>query len=210
MERESGPSPERIYLTPANARDENVRRHVARYEFAAQFIPAGSNVLDCACGSGYGTEILARKALAVCGVDRSPEAIAHARGHRRRENTLYLEHGLESLHFREDNIDAVVTLETLEHVPYYDCRLFLDKARRWIKPGGVLIASSPMLRYRDGSPYVTSPYHLNELPRKKLLEMFETCLPGYRIHYYHQIQEAFVPLLQEDTGFLVVVAIRKM
>lgn len=203
-------SPERVYPNSSNATDENIRRHVARYEFAAKVIPAGGSVLDCACGSGYGTRILARKALAVCGVDQSEEAIGYAFEHHAPPNVLYVHHRLETLHYRTGALDAVVTLETLEHVAHYNCRTFLEKVGCWIRPGGVLVASSPMLRYQDGKPFVTSPFHINEMPRKDLLAMVENCLPGYRIHYYHQVQETFVPLLGEDTGFCVVVARRKM
>ena len=58
------------------------RDHTARYEWAAQRIPAGATVLDAACGVGYGCFILARHGLLrVTGVDRSPEALAYARQH---------------------------------------------------------------------------------------------------------------------------------
>lgn len=47
------------------------------------------------------------------------------------------------------------------------------------------------------------------MPRPELLEMFSDCLPGYVIHFYHQKQGAFLPLLDEDTGFCVAVARRR-
>jgi len=206
-------SPERIYPVPGDP-DENVRRHIARYEFAASFIPAGAAVLDCACGSGYGTEILAGQASEVFGVDRSAEAIDYARERHARPNIVYARMPMEELRFPPglsrpaNGLGAVVALETLEHVPRHVCRQFLCEHGAWIEPGGVLVASSPMLRYRDGQPYITSPYHINEMPRAELLAMFEELLPGSQWvkHYYHQEREAFLPLLDEDTGFCVLVA----
>jgi 2-polyprenyl-3-methyl-5-hydroxy-6-metoxy-1,4-benzoquinol methylase len=206
-------SPERIYPVPGDP-DENVRRHIARYEFAAGFIPAGVAALDCACGSGYGTEILATRASEVFGVDRSAEAIGYARERHARPNIVYIRMPMEELRFPPGlsrpagGLGAVVTLETLEHVPLNVAHRFLRDHGRWLIPGGVLVASSPMLRYRDGQPYITSPFHVNEMPKAGLLAMFEELLPGsgWVKHYYRQEQEAFVPLLDEDTGFCVLVA----
>ncbi|CAK9884437.1 MAG: hypothetical protein XXXJIFNMEKO3_00823 [Candidatus Erwinia impunctatus] len=42
-----------------NAYDvENIERHESRYHFAAKHLTAEMLVLDCACGSGYGSDIL--------------------------------------------------------------------------------------------------------------------------------------------------------
>ncbi len=205
-----GDSPERIYVTDANRQDENVRRHLARYEFAARHIPAGARILDCACGSGYGTEILARSVAgsSVMGVDNCYEALTYAKAHHRHWGTYYILAEMCRLYIEEGSLDAVVSLETLEHVSPESCRQFLCSAACWVRPGGVVVASSPMLRYRDGAPYVTSPYHINELPREDLLAMLADAFPSndWVRHLHHQKQEAFLPLLEETEGFCVLVA----
>lgn len=209
-----GDSPERLYVTEANRGGENVRRHIARYEFAARHIPAGSFILDCACGSGYGTELLAGlvpRSL-ILGVDNSQDAIGYAQTRHRYEGCCYLLLDTTKLPMPLDSLDAVVTLETIEHLPPDVCRGFLARVAGWVKPGGVVVASSPMLRHKDGQPYVTSPYHINELPRRELLAMLVEVFPlsGWVHDFYHQEQEAFVPLLSEDTGFCVVVARKRL
>ena len=52
--------------------------HWHRYHFASRFV-AGKRVLDLACGEGYGSALLARRAATVVGVDVSQAAIDHAR-----------------------------------------------------------------------------------------------------------------------------------
>ncbi len=84
--------------------------HIERYEYAASVL-GGKRVLDCACGMGYGTAILAVACDAV-GVDLDPAAIALAReqypGCRFEVGDVYT--------FPMDGYEAFVSLETLEHL----------------------------------------------------------------------------------------------
>ena len=68
------------------------RRHLAVYEWISARV-GGLRVLDLACGEGYGSDVLARTAASVVGVDANPEAYEHARLRYRREN-LRFERGL--------------------------------------------------------------------------------------------------------------------
>ena len=81
---------------------------------------------------------------------------------------------------------------------------------RWLKPGGILVCSSPMLRYRNGTPYITNPYHINELPRDELLAMVNGYQEQLEIQFFHQKEETFQPLLDEHTGFCIVIARKRM
>ncbi|HWC08556.1 MAG TPA: class I SAM-dependent methyltransferase, partial [Solirubrobacterales bacterium] len=54
------------------------RRHLVVYEWIAAR-SEGRRVVDMACGEGYGSEVLARRAASVVGVDANPEAHEHAR-----------------------------------------------------------------------------------------------------------------------------------
>ena len=61
---------------------DGIRRdHVARYEWAAKIIPAGSRVIDFACGVGYGTRVLCDAGHAAFGYDIDTEAHAYAVDH---------------------------------------------------------------------------------------------------------------------------------
>src|ERR687895_1744000 len=54
------------------------RRHLAVYEWIAERC-SGLEVVDMACGEGYGADVLARRARRVTGVDANPAAHEHAR-----------------------------------------------------------------------------------------------------------------------------------
>src|SRR5690349_8566793 len=54
------------------------RRHLAVYEWIAERVE-GLSVADLACGEGYGSDVLARRAAEVVGIDANPDAHEHAR-----------------------------------------------------------------------------------------------------------------------------------
>ena len=213
-------SPERIYplikedsmgLTRIeDARDDNEVKHLARYKFAKSFIKKSDRVLDCACGSGYGSKLLIDRASKVIGVDISNEAISFAKDHYKDENIEFYEQSIDDLAFEDDTFDVGVSVETIEHVTSEIAVKFLKKLACWVKPGGVVVISSPMLRYIDGKPYVTNPYHINEMPKSEFLELCHEAMPNYKFHFYYQSDQSFLPLLEENTGFCISVGRRQV
>ena len=88
------------------------RRHLAVYEWVAERC-AGRDVVDMACGEGYGVDVLARRARHVTGVDANPEAHEHARLKYTRPGVRFVRDLVESY---AEPCDAVVFLQTIEHV----------------------------------------------------------------------------------------------
>jgi 2-polyprenyl-3-methyl-5-hydroxy-6-metoxy-1,4-benzoquinol methylase len=88
------------------------RRHLAVYEWIAARVE-GMRVVDMACGEGYGSDVLARSAGSVVGVDANPDAHEHARLRYRRANLRFERALVETFH---EPADAVVFLQTIEHL----------------------------------------------------------------------------------------------
>ena len=91
------------------------RRHLAVYEWIAARV-GGLRAIDMACGEGYGSNVLAGSAASVIGVDANPEAHEHAR-------LRYEIPARPNLRFARDLVetfpepaDAVVFLQTIEHL----------------------------------------------------------------------------------------------
>lgn len=131
---------------------ETLELHLSRYRFAARFV-GGGRVLDCACGVGYGTALLASAEHApehVLGVDVDPSAIAYAKRH-------YLSDRIEfrtgdGCALREEiGFGTIVSLETVEHVA--EPAKLLENFFRLLQPGGTLIASVPVTPSVDVNPY---------------------------------------------------------
>jgi 2-polyprenyl-3-methyl-5-hydroxy-6-metoxy-1,4-benzoquinol methylase len=136
------------------------RRHLAVYEWIGARV-VGRRVLDMACGEGYGSEVLARGAAGVLGVDANPEAHEHARLRYPRQN-LTFERGLVETFGEPDSFDAVVFLQTIEHVQ--DPVAVLAHFRSLLAPGGVAYVSTPnvLTLAPPGAEKSGNPWHIKE------------------------------------------------
>lgn len=158
--------------------------HWHRYAFARQFA-ADRNVLDAACGEGYGTALLARVAERAVGVDIDAETVAHATiSYGALARIRFVEGSCVSLPFADATFDVVVSFETIEHLPAADQPRMLAEFARVLKRDGVLVISSPNKRlYSDVREYVNE-FHLHELYRADLEMLLADVLPVQR--WYHQ------------------------
>ncbi|HEL5401424.1 class I SAM-dependent methyltransferase [Stenotrophomonas maltophilia] len=142
--------------------------HLHRYHFASRFCQ-GKRVLDVACGEGYGSRILSNAASSVVGVDISAEAVAHAQGKYARGSLEFVEASAASLPLPDDSFDVVVSFETIEHHDQHE--EMLSEIRRVLRPGGLLVLSSPNKQYYSIEPGYSNPYHVKELFREELLAL---------------------------------------
>jgi 2-polyprenyl-3-methyl-5-hydroxy-6-metoxy-1,4-benzoquinol methylase len=143
------------------------RRHLVVYEWIAERC-AGLKVVDMACGEGYGTEVLARRAREVTGVDANPEALEHARLKYTRPGVRFVRNMIE-LH--AEPCDAVVFLQTIEHVPDPEGAL-----RRFKERAGTVYVSTPNLLTLapPGADRSGNPWHLREYRAAEFRVLCET------------------------------------
>ena len=136
------------------------QRHLAVYEWIGARV-IGLRVLDMACGEGYGSEVLSRSAEHVVGVDANPEAYEHARCRYLRQN-LRFERGAVELFGEAHAYDAVVFLQTIEHVQ--DPAAVLAHFRSLLAPGGIAYVSTPNVLTLAGPGRAKSdnPWHVRE------------------------------------------------
>lgn len=101
--------------------DEIRKDHLARYEFVTELLSKDDEVLDAACGCGYGSYLMADKAKLVMGLDNNDEALRYAMTNYCRKNTLYYptnlpDDNLNKFDFAPYNFDVITCFETIEHV----------------------------------------------------------------------------------------------
>ena len=133
------------------------RRHLVVYEWIAERC-RGLDVVDLACGEGYGTDVLSRSARSVVGVDANPEAHEHARLKYTRPGVRFVRELVEAY---AEPADAIVFLQTIEHVQ--NPGEILDRLRSLLRPGGVAYVSTPnVLTLAPDGRKSGNPWHVKE------------------------------------------------
>ena len=155
-------------IVPGKTVEALFREHEERYVFAAQYV-SGKDVLDVACGTGVGTSFLREAgARMVWGLDIDTDAIAFAKS--RYKACEFVRGEATNLCLSDNSVDVVASFETLEHLK--DQRKFMLECRRVLRPGGLLICSTPnttIYRWQGANPY-----HVHELTAREFKELVGT------------------------------------
>lgn len=138
--------------------------HLQRYHFSSRI--CHGRILDVACGTGYGSEILSWGGQnPTVGVDISGEALKHARLDSK--NAQFVRASVEALPFRKECFDCIVSFETIEHVR--SPQTAVAELHRIVRGGGLLLLSTPnrdvSLRLFGG---LSSPFHKVEFAHPEL------------------------------------------
>jgi 2-polyprenyl-3-methyl-5-hydroxy-6-metoxy-1,4-benzoquinol methylase len=156
--------PKQMASDPASQRVCDI--HYRRYGVATNYVK-GKRVLDIACGTGYGSQMLRRAgAIAVVGVDISHTTVQYARKHYQEPSVEFVCADAEQFECR-DLFDVVVSLETIEHVPHPDN--FLARLRSLLTMDGELLLSAPL-----GETRHIDPYHLHAFSQEDVFALLKT------------------------------------
>lgn len=136
--------------------------HLHRY-LQARDACRGRDVLDIASGEGYGSALLAQVARSVIGVEIDPAVVSHASRTYGRDNLSFMAGDARRIRLPDDAFDVVTSFETIEH--FYEHDLFLREIRRVLRPGGVLIISTPDRDIYSPLGEPANRYHVHELSK---------------------------------------------
>lgn len=149
-----------------------IRRGIERYMYVRQFVYG--NVLDIACGVGYGSYLMSKNPDVTCitAVDQSEKAIANAKKHFQQDNLNFVLGTPETI---SDKFDILISLETIEHLP--DPSILKNMVERCQIPE--IIISFPR---KKTTHY--NKYHLWDYTKEDILRIFDTyaCYNIYDIH----------------------------
>ena len=158
------------------------RRHLVVYEWIARRV-TGLDVVDMACGEGYGASLLAESARSVVGVDANPEAHEHARLRYARDGVRFARALIDGF---EEPCDAISFLQTIEHVE--DPGAVLDHFRSLLRPGGVAFISTPnvLTLAPKGAERSGNPWHVHEYRAEEFAGLLAAHFPTIELYgLYH-------------------------
>ena len=101
-------------------------------------------MLDLGCGDGANARYLSDR-FDVVGVDLSAEQLRLARA--AAPDATFVQGDFMELAFPDSSFDAVTALYSLMHVPRGEHGALVSRIHRWLKPGGLFLAS---LSHRGG------------------------------------------------------------
>jgi O-methyltransferase len=182
------------------------KSHYRRYEFAKDIIPFGSCCGDFACGTGYGSVMIADKAAKVIGADINSTVIDAIKfRYHRISNVEFICKNLLDLEY-EAFFDTIVSFETIEHLAENDIPRLLRIYYKALKPQGKIIFSVPYMQELSEAAMKLGfhlTFYIDEAKIKNWLKTagFEIESFKYQNYETHTIQDE---LLKKD--FIICIA----
>lgn len=181
------------------------KSHYRRYEFAQKFVRGGV-VGDFACGTGYGTVMLAQKADQVVGADISTKTVEKiSKRYSAVVNAKFIDKNLLDLKYR-NFFDTIVSFETIEHLRKDDIPLLFKVFCEALKPAGQIVFSVPYMQERSENA-IKMGFHLtfdiNERTIKEWLDESGFILEQFKYQNYktHTIEDVL-----GEKDFIICVA----
>jgi len=133
--------------------------HLDRYNLVLEY-SMNKDVLEVACGTGYGSYIMATKggAHSVFACDISEQAIRYA-SHRYRNDIIHFSIQDAERLILNKKFDLVISFETVEHLT--NCNQFLKNIKDCLNTNGFFIVSTPIAEV-DIVESPINPYHKQE------------------------------------------------
>jgi len=148
-----------------------IREHLVRYTVALQSVKA-KDVLDIACGTGYGMYLMSYWAKSVTGYDKDEKVIKAIKRDFRMKCSAFIEvRDLEKVTTLENGLaqkfDVITCFETLEHLKNPEKLLGLIKSH--LNPRGIFYFSVPNKKdLKDNSKW-----HKSVFNKKKLVKLMD-------------------------------------
>ena len=163
--------------------------HYHRYQLASALV-AGKGVLDIASGEGYGSNLLAKTAKSVIGVDIAGDCVRYANKRYGRTNLEYRQGEAAKIPVEDNCVDIVVSFETIEHHDKHE--EMLQEIRRVLVPGGIMVMSSPDKKYYSDVPGFQNEYHVKELYFEEFQELVSRYFRNARFYFQRMVKGSLI------------------
>ncbi len=141
--------------------------HVYRYDYVLKNTNRGLVILDLACGTGYGSNMLCDNSNnIVIGGDISDESLHIANREFKKVNLTFEKIDGTCISYPDNYFDVITSFETIEHLTDY--KKLINEFYRVLKPGGKLYLSTPNSLITSPNGVIKNKFHVQEFNSKEL------------------------------------------
>lgn len=185
------------------------KNHFKRYEFASSLIENNEICGDFACGTGYGSVMLSKKAAQVYGIDINSIVIDEIK-HRYKsvKNVSFEDKNLLTLD-KTNYFDTIVSFETIEHLKEDDIIKLLQLFANALKANGRLIFSTPYLQIECENAKKLG-FHLTfDIDEDKVKSWLAVC--GFEVEqfFYQNYDDHQITKVLDKKEFIICMARKK-
>ncbi|WP_175966863.1 class I SAM-dependent methyltransferase [Burkholderia sp. BCC0322] len=150
-----------------------VYEHTHRYQLLSRI--ASGHVVDCACGIGYASEIMAAAGVqSYHGFDIDEQSVQQAVERFATDGRQFTVGSILSLPLADASVDTFLSLETLEHLQ--EPQQAIREVARVLKADGIFAGSVPTRSYdeRCHEVYGPNPYHVTRFDADEIVQLLHT------------------------------------
>ena len=137
----------------------------ARYRIALDALGDinGKTVVDLGAGDGALTSLMVRAGARVIAIDNEEKGVELAREIFAKEGLQaeFIVGSVEEIPLPDNSVDAVMSCDVIEHLDHYDRHV--AEAARILKPGGILVVTTPYRICETPAPFHTHEFYPTEL-----------------------------------------------
>lgn len=162
-----------------------------RVEYASRYIPICKNLLDVGCGDGVLKSFIKNKVDNIYGLDNDKLSVDKCKLLYKKVTLINL--NSQNIPYKNNYFDCVTCLDVIEHI--IDPEMLLNKIYKILKPNGILIISTPNIRFTD---HILKLICNGTFPKTSL---DASIYDGGHIHFF--TYKDLITLLKE-TGFKIL------
>ncbi len=125
----------------------------------AEYIKSEDNVLECACGTGIMTRVIAPKSKTITATDFSKKMILKTRRKLKKFNNVsFRQADITNLEFMDSSFDKAVAANVIHLLD--EPKKALDELFRVVRPGGVILIPTYISQQADSSAAITKIFNM--------------------------------------------------
>lgn len=144
---------------------------LSRYKFAGKLLEGKHSMLEVGCNVGFKTMMFSQFVEYVTGIDYEENAIAFAKENYTDEKRKYICADFINMEPLEHRVDAVVSLDVIEHIEQENERRFMDAIVSNLDRDGICIIGTPNITAAQYQSEISKIGHINMFDHKRLKEL---------------------------------------